>query len=292
MLYCNTALYILQLYSALHSTALYNPPQTQGVPQGRKSGVHTQKHVPENPCISSLGSSERGLIPCIIFADAPQLPSKIFHFTRTRRFARAFDRCHGGHRARPAPPRAFGLKKHTSRPLVSRAGTRRASLRLRRLCARCARALVPHQRARSAAPDKVERQESVGSDALAAFVVPLDAFESRGKDDCLRAPPSCARVSIQLGSSKVCRVVHDQRDFLECHTTDHLTKDRSMHLEGKTNGDARGREIATCAAVGAEIRTCIRRLVRVWPLKPTRGRGTAFLRDRRDFSEDRREVTR
>ena len=27
VLYCNTALYILQLYSALHSTALYNPPQ-------------------------------------------------------------------------------------------------------------------------------------------------------------------------------------------------------------------------------------------------------------------------
>ena len=28
VLYCNTALYILQLYSALHSTALYNPPQS------------------------------------------------------------------------------------------------------------------------------------------------------------------------------------------------------------------------------------------------------------------------
>ena len=26
-----------------------------------------------------------------------------------------------------------------------------------------------------------------------------------------------------------------------------------MNLEGKTNGDARAREIATCAAVGAEI---------------------------------------
>ena len=29
VLYCNTALYILQLYSALHSTALYNPPQVR-----------------------------------------------------------------------------------------------------------------------------------------------------------------------------------------------------------------------------------------------------------------------
>ena len=31
VLYCNTALYILQLYSALHSTALYNPPQRSTV---------------------------------------------------------------------------------------------------------------------------------------------------------------------------------------------------------------------------------------------------------------------
>ena len=146
-------------------------------------------------------------------------------------------------------------------------------MRLRRLCARCAIALVAHHEHAAPRADKVVSQESVGRDALAAFVVPLDACESRGKDDCLRAPPSCARVSIQLGSSKVCRVVHDQRDFLECHTTDHLTKDRSMHLEGKTNGDARGREIATCAAVGAEIQTCIRRLVRAWPLEPTSGRG-------------------
>ena len=35
VLYCNTALYILQLYSALHSTALYNPPQAH-----RRSRTH------------------------------------------------------------------------------------------------------------------------------------------------------------------------------------------------------------------------------------------------------------
>ena len=203
----------------------------------------------------------------------PQLPSKIFHFTRTRRFARAFDRCHGGHRARPAPPRAFGLKKHTSRPLVSRAGTRRASLRLRRLCARCAIVLVAHHEHAAPRADKVVSQESVGRDALAAFVVPLDACESRGKDDCLRAPPSCARVSIQLGSSKVCRDLRVNVDFLVGVSDDLLAAERSMHLEGKTNGDARGREIATCAAVGAEIQTCIQRLVRAWPLEPTSGRG-------------------
>jgi hypothetical protein len=58
-----------------------------------------------------------------------------------------------------------------------------------------------------------------------------------------------------------------------------------MHLEGKTNGDARGCEIATCATVGAEIQTCIRRLVRAWPLEPTRGEGP-FLRDRREVTSN------
>ena len=146
-------------------------------------------------------------------------------------------------------------------------------MRLRRLCARCAIALVAHHEHAAPRADKVVSQESVGRDALAAFVVPLDACESRGKDDCLRAPPSCARVSIQLGSSKVCRDLRVNVDFLVGVSDDLLAAERSMHLEGKTNGDARGREIATCAAVGAEIQTCIRRLVRAWPLEPTSGRG-------------------
>ena len=60
------------------------------------------------------------------------------HFTRTRLSRERLIRCHGDALARPAPPRAFGLKKHTSRPLVSRAWTRCASLRLRHMCARCA----------------------------------------------------------------------------------------------------------------------------------------------------------
>ena len=146
-------------------------------------------------------------------------------------------------------------------------------MRLRRLCARCAIALVAHHEHAAPRADKVVSQESVGRDALAALVVPLDACESRGKDDCLRAPPSCARVSIQLGSSKVCRDLRVNVDFLVGVSDDLLAAERSMHLEGKTNGDARGREIATCAAVGAEIQTCIRRLVRAWPLEPTSGRG-------------------
>ena len=157
-------------------------------------------------------------------------------------------------------------------------------MRLRRLCARCAIALVAHHEHAAPRADKVVSQESVGRDALAALVVPLDACESRGKDDCLRAPPSCARVSIQLGSSKVCRDLRVNVDFLVGVSDDLLAAERSMHLEGKTNGDARGREIATCAAVGAEIQTCIRRLVRAWPLEPTSGRG-AVSPDPRDFSE-------
>ena len=136
------------------------------------------------------------------------------------------------HAAPPmAPPRAFGLKKHTSRPLVSRAGTRRAALRLRCLCARCAVALVAHHEHAAPLVDKVVSLESVGRDALAAFVVPLDACESRGKDDCLRAPPSCARVSIQLGSSKVCRDLRVNVDFLVGVSDDLLAAERSMHLE-------------------------------------------------------------
>ena len=147
-------------------------------------------------------------------------------------------------------------------------------MRLRRLCARCAIVLVAHHEHAAPRADKVVSQESVGRDALAALVVPLDACESRGKDDCLRAPPLCARVSIQLGSSKVCRDLRVNVDFLVGVSDDLLAAERSMHLEGKTNGDARGREIATCAAVGAEIQTCIlQRLVRAWPLEPTSGRG-------------------
>ena len=147
-------------------------------------------------------------------------------------------------------------------------------MRLRRLCARCAIVLVAHHEHAAPRADKVVSQESVGRDALAALVVPLDACESRGKDDCLRAPPSCARVSIQLGSSKVCRDLRVNVDFLVGVSDDLLAAERSMHLEGKTNGDARGREIATCAAVGAEIQTCIRRLVRWferWPLEALGG---------------------
>ena len=88
--------------------------------------------------------------------------------------------------------------------------------------------LVAHHEHAAPRADKVVSQESVGRDALAALVVPLDACESRGKDDCLRAPPSCARVSIQLGSSKVCRDLRVNVDFLVGVSDDLLAAERSM----------------------------------------------------------------
>ena len=125
-------------------------------------------------------------------------------------------------------------------------------MRLRRLCARCAIVLVAHHEHAAPRADKVVSQESVGRDALAALVVPLDACEGRGKDDCLRTPPLCAHVRKQLGSSKVISGLQANVDFLGSESDDLLAAERSMHLEGKTKGNARGREIATCAAVGAE----------------------------------------
>ena len=129
---------------------------------------------------------------------------------------------------------------------------------LRCLCARCACALVPDHEHASAKVDESIRQEHAGSHVPAAFLVPLDALESRGKDDCLRTPPLCARVSNQLGSSKVFSGLSVNVDFLVGESDDLLAAEQSMHLEGKTKNNARGCEIATCAAVGAEIQTCIR----------------------------------
>ena len=124
------------------------------------------------------------------------------------------------------------------------------------LDARCA--LVPDHEHASANVDEGIRQEHVGSDVPASFLVPRDALGSRGKDDCLRTPPLCARVRKQLGSSKVFSGLQANVDFVGSESDDLLAAERSMHLEGKMNGNAREREIATCAAVGAEIQTCIR----------------------------------
>ena len=69
----------------------------------------------------------------------------------------------------------------------------------------------------------------------------------------------CARASenswAPQRSSRVCEA---NVDFVGSESDDLLAAERSMHLEGKMNGNAREREIATCAAVGAETQTCIR----------------------------------
>ena len=97
---------------------------------------------------------------------------------------------------------------------------------------------MPDHEHASAKVDEGIRQEHAGSDVPAAFLVPLDAFESRGKDDCLRTPPLCARVRKQLGSSKVFSGLQANVDFVGSESDDLLAAERSMHLEGKMNGNA------------------------------------------------------
>ena len=143
---------------------------------------------------------------------------------------------------------------------------------------------LSHHECASADMDKVVSQETFGCDALAAFLTPLDAFKSRGKDDCLRAPPPCARVrvSIHLGSSKVCRnlLVTTSTFWLVSRTTCWQQKGQCTSSE-RRKAMLAGARLLTCAAVRAEIQTCIRQLVRAWPLEPTSGRGGVYSR----FSE-------
>ena len=142
--------------------------------------------------------------------------------------------------------------------------------------------VVPDHEHVSANVDEGIRQEHVGSDVPAAFLVPLDALESRGKDDCLRTPPLCARVSKQLGSSKVFSGLSVNVDFLVGESDDLLAAEQSMHLEGKTKNNARWCEIATCAVVGAEIQTCIRSWVQAVTACVGKGGGSAGVRSRSD----------
>ena len=71
-------------------------------------------------------------------------------------------------------------------------------------------------------------------------------------------------------------------DFLVGESDDLLAAERSMHLQRKRRkAMLAGARSPTCAAVRAEIQTCIRQLVRAWPLEPTSGRGGVYSR----FSE-------
>ena len=93
--------------------------------------------------------------------------------------------------ARPARPCVFGLKKRTSRPLVSRASARCAALRQRCLCARCA--LVPALSMSTALwiafpLTHQPKSMSAASDAPTANVAALGVFR------CRREEGSCAQL--------------------------------------------------------------------------------------------------
>ena len=71
-------------------------------------------------------------------------------------------------------------------------------------------------------------------------------------------------------------------DFPGSESDDLRSAARAAHVEGRTNGDARGRQSATCAAVGAERATAFRRgfdrsLLNAWA---GAGYQSYFLRDR------------
>ena len=60
-----------------------------------------------------------------------------------------------------------------------------------------------------------------------------------------------------MGSSTFLSGPSKNYDFFESEEVDPSRVVRWTHNEGKTNDNTRGREIATCAAVGEEIQTCI-----------------------------------
>ena len=72
------------------------------------------------------------------------------------------------------------------------------------------------------------------------------------------------RVTVSVGSHKVARVSDDRRrhdDFPGSESDELLAAARAVDVEGRMDGDARGREIAACAAVGGEMPTGFRRTV-------------------------------
>ena len=60
-------------------------------------------------------------------------------------------------------------------------------------------------------------------------------------------------------------------DFSESGAAVRFVTAWCVDLEGKRNFDARGVEIVTCAAVGAEIHACMAGVVMTWLVDKTRG---------------------
>ena len=101
------------------------------------------------------------------------------------------------------------------------------------------------------------RHDQAGSDVPAADLEVLDAFKSLGKDDCLCALHAHARAQFMQAAQRFFRDCGHDVDFPESESDDLLAAARSVHLEGRTNGSPCGREIAACAAAGAQIQTRI-----------------------------------
>ena len=76
-----------------------------------------------------------------------------------------------------------------------------------------------------------------------------------------------ARVRISEGSHQVVSGLRHDVDFPGSESDDLRSAARAAHVEGRTHGDARGRQSATCAAVGAERATAFRDRVRSSLLK-------------------------
>ena len=93
---------------------------------------------------------------------------------------------------------------------------------------------------------------------------------------------------INVGSSTFLSGSSKNYDFLENEVVDPSRAVRWTHNEGKTNDNTRGREIATCAAVGEEIQTCIHGGGSTSGFQALGGERRAiffFLRDRREVTE-------
>ena len=86
--------------------------------------------------------------------------------------------------------------------------------------------------------------------------------EQPGERAILRAAHPRARVRISEGSHQVASRKATNVDFPGSESDDLRAVARATHVEGRTHGDARGRQSATCAAVGAERATGFQERVR------------------------------
>ena len=156
-------------------------------------------------------------------------------------------------------------------------------MRLGRLFARCA--CVPALTMAHNQMDHVRliSQKEDSRDAKTRLLdVRAGRVEQPGERAILRAAHPRARVRVSEGSHQVASRKATNVDFPGSESDDLRAVARATHVEGRTHGDARGRQSATCAAVGAERATAFRRgfdrsLLNAWA---GAGYQSYFLRDR------------